>query len=187
MLFGKETRSLYRLDNTDILTSFQAIRDDWEKLRPALYAADLVDSLVAESDSQPRVFALLDALLRAVADGWGPRIDMVLRVFEARLLTLVGYGPMLDQCVVCHRPATGAGTLSPRLGGYLCAACEGGVPDAHSVSAVTLQLLRRASTLRLAAADRLHLSPEQQSELKQVLHDMLNGHVRKEVKSYRFL
>lgn len=29
MLFGKETRSLYRIDHTDILTSFQAIRDDW--------------------------------------------------------------------------------------------------------------------------------------------------------------
>ena len=48
MLFGKETRSLYRIDHTDILTSFQDIRDDWEKLRPALYAVDLVDALLAE-------------------------------------------------------------------------------------------------------------------------------------------
>lgn len=187
MLFGKETRSLYRLDNTDILTSFQAIRDDWEKLRPALYAVDLVDSLVAESDPQPRVFFLLASLLTAAANGTVTGMEVVLRVFEGRLLALVGYGPMLDQCVVCHREATQSGTLSPMLGGYLCSACEHGVPDARTVSVVALRLLRRVSTLRLAAAERLHLSPDQRTELKQVLHDMLNGHVRKEVKSYRFL
>ena len=31
------------------------------------------------------------------------------------------------------------------------------------------------------------LSGEQQQELRQVLHELLRGHVRKEVKSYRFL
>jgi len=187
MLFGKETRSLFRLDHTDILTSFQAIRDDWDKLRPALYAADLVDSLLAEADPHPRVFSLLASLLRAIAEGTGPRLAVLLRVFEAQLLVLVGYGPMLEQCVVCHRLATDAGTLSPRLGGYVCGACASEAPDAQRVSLLTLRLLHRLSTLRLAAAERLHLSPAQQSELKHVLHDLLNGHVRKEVKSYRFL
>jgi DNA repair protein RecO (recombination protein O) len=187
MLFGKETRSLYRIDHTDILTSFQDIRDDWEKLRPALYAIDLVDALLADADPQPRVFALLERLLTCVSAGDTARLELWLRLFEARLLTLVGYQPLLERCVNCHRPAMTAGALSGGLGGYVCPACEPGVGDARRVSPVTLRLLARAATLQWEAAERLFLSGEQQQELRQVLHDLLRGHTRKEVKSYRFL
>jgi DNA repair protein RecO (recombination protein O) len=187
MLFGKETRSLYRIDHTDILTSFQDIRDDWEKLRPALYAIDLVDALLADADPQPRVFALLERLLTCVSAGDTARLELWLRFFEARLLTLVGYRPLLERCVNCHRPATAAGALSGGLGGYVCPTCEPGVGDARRVSPVTLRLLARAATLQWEAAERLFLSGEQQQELRQVLHDLLRGHMRKEVKSYRFL
>jgi DNA repair protein RecO (recombination protein O) len=187
MLFGKETRSLYRIDHTDILTSFQDIRDNWEKLRPALYAVDLVDALLADADPQPRVFAVLERLLTCVSTGEDARIEVWLRLFEARLLTLVGYQPLLERCVSCHRPAAVTGALSGGLGGYVCPTCEPGVADARRVSPATLRLLARASTLQWGAAERLFLSGEQQQELRQVLHDLLRGHVRKEVKSYRFL
>jgi DNA repair protein RecO (recombination protein O) len=187
MLFGKETRSLYRIDHTDILISFQALRDDWERLRPALYAVDLVDALLPEADSQPRVFTLLHRLLTGIAEGEAASLEVSLRVFEARLLTLVGYGPLLERCAICRRTAEASGAVSPDLGGYVCTACAPSVGDARSVSPATLRLLARAMTLPWEAVARLHLSPEQRQELRHVLHELLNGHVRKEVKSYRFL
>jgi DNA repair protein RecO (recombination protein O) len=187
MLFGKETRSLYRIDHTDILLSFQALRDDWERLRPALYAVDLVDALLPEADPQPRVFTLLQRLLTSLAEGEAAGFELLLRVFEARLLTLVGYGPLLGRCAICHRAAEACGAVSPDLGGYVCSACASSVGDARRVSPATLRLLARATTLPWDAVPRLHLSPEQRQELRQVLHELLNGHVRKEVKSYRFL
>ena len=187
MLFGKETRSLYRIDHTDILTSFQTLRDDWEKLRPALYAIDLVDALLAESDPQPRVFTLLERLLTSLSRQETGRIEVWLRLFEARLLTLVGYRPMLERCAICQRPASGAGALSGGLGGYVCRDCEPEVSDARRVSPATLRLLERTATLEWGTAERLSLSGEQQQELQQVLHELIRGHVRKEVKSYRFL
>ena len=187
MLFGKETRSLYRIDHTDILTSFQAVRDDWEKVRPALYAVDLVDALLPDADPQPRVFALLERLLTSLSAGETARIELWLRLFEARLLTLVGYRPMVERCVICHRSAGATGAVSGELGGYVCPACESGVSDARRVSPATLRLLARAATLQWGSAERVLLSGEQQQELRQVLHELLRGHVRKEVKSYRFL
>jgi DNA repair protein RecO (recombination protein O) len=187
MLFGKETRSLYRIDHTDILISFQALRDDWEKLRPALYAVDLVDALLAEADPQPRVFTLLHRLLTSIAQGETANLEVWLRVFEARLLKLVGYGPLLERCVLCHRVAAVSGAVSPDLGGYVCSACTPGVGDARRLSPATLRLLARVTTLPWEAVERLHLSMPQRQELRQVLHELLNGHVRKEVKSYRFL
>ena len=94
---------------------------------------------------------------------------------------------LLERCVSCHRPAATTGALSGGLGGYVCPTCAPGVADARRVSPATLRLLARASTLQWGAAERLFLSDEQQRELRQVLHDLLRGHVRKEVKSYRFL
>jgi DNA repair protein RecO (recombination protein O) len=187
MLFGKETRSLYRIDHTDILTSFQDLRDDWEKLRPGLYALDLVDALLADADPQPRVFMLLERLLASLSEAGTGRRELRLRLFEARLLTLVGYRPLLERCVICHRPASATGALSGELGGYVCSSCEPGVADARRVSPATLRLLVRAETLQWGAAERVSLSGEQQQELRQVLHELLRGHARKEVKSYRFL
>jgi DNA repair protein RecO (recombination protein O) len=187
LLFRNETRSLYRLNHTDILTSFQGIRDDWEKLRPALYAVDLVDALLAESDPQPRVFTLLEQLLTQVSEAETARLDVWLRLFEARLLTLVGYQPLLERCTLCQRPSTTAGALSGGLGGYVCRGCEPGVSDARRVSPATLRLLERAATMPWGAAARLYVSGEQQQELRQVLHELIRGHIRKEVKSYRFL
>jgi DNA repair protein RecO (recombination protein O) len=187
MLFGNEMRSLYRIDHTDILTSFQAIRDDWEKVRPGLYAVDLVDALLLDADPQPRVFALLERLLISLSAGETARIELRLRLFEARLLALVGYRPLVERCVICHRSATATGAVSGELGGYVCPACEPGVSDARRVSPATLRLLARAATLQWGAAERVSLSGEQQQELRQVLHELLRGHVRKEVKSYRFL
>jgi DNA repair protein RecO (recombination protein O) len=187
MLFVKETWSLYRIDHTDILTSFQAVRDDWEKVRPALYAVDLVDALLPDADPQPRVFTLLERLLTSLSAGETARIELWLRLFEARLLALVGYRPLVERCVRCHRSATATGAVSGELGGYVCPACESGVSDARRVSPATLRLLARAATLQWTAAERVLLSGEQQQELRQVLHELLRGHVRKEVKSYRFL
>jgi DNA repair protein RecO (recombination protein O) len=187
MLFGKETRNLYRIDHTDILTSFQVLRDDWERLRPALYAVDLVDALLAEADPQPRVFTLLHRLLTSMAQGEPASIEVWLRVFEARLLKLVGYGPLLDRCVICRRMAAASGAVSPDLGGYVCTACAPGVGDARRLSPATLRLLARVATLPWEAVERLHLSMQQRQELRQVLHELLNGHARREVKSYRFL
>ncbi|HEX2278431.1 MAG TPA: DNA repair protein RecO C-terminal domain-containing protein, partial [Candidatus Tectomicrobia bacterium] len=77
--------------------------------------------------------------------------------------------------------------LSGGLGGYVCRACEPGVSDARRVSPATLRVLERAATMQWETAERLSLSGEQQQELRQVLHELLRGHVRKEVKSYRFL
>jgi DNA repair protein RecO (recombination protein O) len=187
MLFGKETRSLYRIDHTDILTSFQDIRDDWAKLRPALYAVDLVDALLADADAQPRVFTLVEQFLTCLSIGEHAPVELWLRLFEVRLLTLVGYQPLLERCVSCHRPAAASGALSGGLGGYVCAACAPGIADARRISPATLRLLARAATLPWGAAERLCLSAAQQQELRQVLHDLLREHVRKEVKSYRFL
>ena len=146
LLFRNEMRSLYRINHTDILTSFQTIRDDWEKLRPALYAVDLVDALLAESDLQPRVFTLLEQLLTRISQAETARLDVWLRLFEARMLTLVGYQPLLERCALCQRPSTAVGALSGGLGGYVCRGCEPGVSDARRVSPATLRLLERAAT-----------------------------------------
>ena len=57
--FGKENQSLYRLNHSDIIRSFQPVRDDFRKLYIGIYFNELVETLVAEAHPERKVFRLL--------------------------------------------------------------------------------------------------------------------------------
>ena len=41
--FGKENQNLYRLNQTDIINSFQTVREDFEKIYTGIYFLELID------------------------------------------------------------------------------------------------------------------------------------------------
>jgi len=60
-------------------------------------------------------------------------VTHVLRAFEVKLVTLVGFGPSLDACALCGRPDEAWGhpgplAFSPAAGGLVCPACRAGDP-----------------------------------------------------------
>ena len=54
--FGREHQSLFRLNHSDTINPFHTIRDDFDKLYTGIYFLDLVDSMVLEGHSYPKVF-----------------------------------------------------------------------------------------------------------------------------------
>ncbi|SVE36838.1 uncharacterized protein METZ01_LOCUS489692, partial [marine metagenome] len=57
--FGKENQALYRLNHSDIIHSFQPIRDDLRKVYTGIYLNELVDTLIPEAHPDPNTFRLL--------------------------------------------------------------------------------------------------------------------------------
>jgi DNA repair protein RecO (recombination protein O) len=153
----KTTTTLHVLTECKLLDRFMGLRADVRRLYAALYAAELVREVTPLEESQPPIFELLLATLRALSDG--SDVDVALLMFEVRLLGLAGYAPRLGACVACGTEALPKATVaySARLGGVLCPACRD--RDAKSVgvprgSLAVLERLaegavRRAGTLRL--------------------------------------
>ena len=98
--FGKENQSLYRLNHADIIESFQSIRDDFGKLYKGVYFLELIDSMILEGHSDKPIFNLLQQALFALKQE--TELDSLIRLFEVRMLSLLGFKPQIEPVSYTH-------------------------------------------------------------------------------------
>ncbi len=64
--FGKENQNLYRLNQADIIRSFQPIREDYNKTFTGLYFLELIDAMIPDGHPELGAFQLLRDTLAAL-------------------------------------------------------------------------------------------------------------------------
>lgn len=112
----------------DVITGATILHSEWERLvePPAFGAASVVAELIdafCEPDlAQPEIYALLRAVLPALAGAAEPRA--LLPRFELRLLDALGVAPALEDCVRCGGAFESEAWLDPDAGGLVCGACQ---------------------------------------------------------------
>jgi DNA repair protein RecO (recombination protein O) len=186
ILFGRPTQSLYRINAVDVVQSFRPLHEDFGYLRCGLYMTELLDATTHDREPMPELFALFHLTLEQLPQA--PCPALLLRLFELRLLMVIGYTPQLVYCARCTNDIQPhEQTFSPHLGGLLCTACAPQVRQTLTVSLATLEYLRLAIACE---ADRLPPQPldlAAQQELEHVLHLHLTARLGHELKSYAFL
>ena len=184
--FEKETSDLVRLNHCDLIGSFTGLREDINKLAWASYLIELVNELTADKIRSKRLFELLLAFLNYIDRGILK--EEIQRVFEVRLLALLGYQPLLDHCLRCKRGLAGEKFFfSIREGGILCPACAANLPGLVSVSLGTIKTLLLAQTILLEKVGRVSFSAQSLKESKTFLSLFLGQYLRKDLKSKKFL
>lgn len=111
-------RNLDTITSADILTSFDEIRSDYQRLRSGAALLDLVEKITPDRERAFPVYALLIGGLNALAQGR----PNVVPSFLVKLLSISGYHPQLDSCAGCGAHAV-LGAFSPSLGGAICESC----------------------------------------------------------------
>jgi DNA repair protein RecO (recombination protein O) len=112
-------RNLDTITSADILSSFDVIRRDYERLTAASALAEIVEKITPERESAHSVYDLLLGGLRALSVD---RAGTVVPAFLVKLLSLSGYHPELRTCAGCGGPGP-LGAFSPALGGAVCEVC----------------------------------------------------------------
>lgn len=139
---------------------------DYRRLQLAVHLAELVDRVVLEGEAEPAIFDLLVAVLANLGRGDATVLHLL---FKVRLLELLGYGIVLQECAECgqHLPSGSREVrLSLAAGGVICPECERlhGVDDADELivlsrgALATLQFMQEEkmeSCLRLRIAPAL--------------------------------
>lgn len=134
-------RNLDIVTQAQVLHPFGNVRSDLPRTAAAWYAVELVDRTSETHQENGRLYDLLLALLHRLDGPDAP--EPLLRFFEMRLLTHLGYQPALWQCAQCGAPASaGPHLFSPGQGGLHCAECAPGVLDVQRLSGEALALLR---------------------------------------------
>ena len=118
-------RDHYTLNEAEPLELFWGVRSDVEKVALGSYFAEVLEAVVGEEQPDPAVLSLLLNALYAL-DRLNKPLPLVKAVFELKLLSLIGYEPLLDACAVCGVPEPEDARFQLVDGVLLCARCRGG-------------------------------------------------------------
>ena len=184
--FGKENQTLYRLNHSDIIHSFQDIRDDLQKIYTGIYFSELIDTLIPEMHPDPNAFRLLQDGLKTLEVV--NSLDTLSRIFEMRLMCLAGYAPQLSHCAICKKLeyTTKIGFSFERRG-IICESCFFQVQPEIRFQAGILKYLKKLKTMDIKHANRLKFPKGTELEIEQLIHRFILSHTGRELKSYPFI
>ncbi|MBE9529582.1 MAG: DNA repair protein RecO [Proteobacteria bacterium] len=164
LLFHNGKSDLVRIDDATLIDGHGALKADIEKYSIGCYMLELVNEMTREGHALPEVYTLLKDFLGLLDKSGGPNAasyaldssdsygsdsdDALLRFFEIKLLSFLGYLPHLNGCVECAEPVVGTGAttgtsgassdaslyFSPERGGAVCAPCGDAIGAALGMS-----------------------------------------------------
>ena len=176
-----------RIEGCDIVDTFSAIREDIQKIAFGCYLVELVNEMTPEREANPDLFNMLKDFLSLLSDSGAEA--QILRIFEIRLLALVGYRPGLYRCLHCDETLENGGKLyfSVKKGGLLCERCSRGYMDLIPISLGTAKILQVAMEMDLSKVHRLKFSNQALWEGETILSKFIQYHINRELKSKKFL
>lgn len=172
-------RNLDTITGADILTSFDQVRGDYERLMWAAALVESVEKVTEEREESFQVYGLLLAGLAALGQGKGAS---VVPAFLIKLLSVSGFHPSLRVCAGCGRPE-GLEGFSVSLGGAVCGSCWREDPGAVRLSAERIALL----SALLAGDFGAPAGADELSELNTVLRRYAEFHLERPLRSMHLL
>lgn len=180
---GREIDSVSQCEGLEL---FPDLPKNLRTLGYASYLADLVENLTAEGEANESVFLLLLQALRLLAGG---DAEILTRAFETRLVSFLGYRPVLQQCVNCScRPVGAQVGFSAAAGGVLCSACAArAAQQVFWCRRGTVEILKLFLRWELPKLGNLKVDARAREELKAILANYLEYHLGYKGKAAEFL
>ena len=187
IIFSEGRTGLIRLDQADIIIPFFRIGEDMYKVLYGSYFLELVKEMTGETESNPQLFELLVAFLTLLNDST-PR-EEYLRIFELRILDLLGYRPRLAECTICSRMVSPdkEAWFSYRHGGVICMGCQTKTLGTTSISGETLKAMEIALRVDLSEVKGILFSRDVLAESREILPRFVQHQLGKGLKSLKVM
>jgi DNA repair protein RecO (recombination protein O) len=118
-----QNQDLYYLEEAEVKNDFAGLKMSLDHLTTATYMAELTEHCSQEGLEHAEIFNLFGAALKTLEidkDGISP--EGILRQFEIKLLSLLGWLPGFQKCERCGK-TSGELTLNPDNGHVTCPDC----------------------------------------------------------------
>lgn len=181
-------RNLDTFSQIEIVESFRHLREDLVRLAYATYACELMDELFKEKQKLEATYVLLLTTLHLLNEP-GMEPEPVLRAYELKLLSMLGFRPQLAHCVSCSADLEEGPTVrfAPALGGTLCARCASEGELVQRLSRGSLESMRRLMEGDIRRAHVVRLNGEMMREIDRALTEYLSARLDRILKSKEFL
>lgn len=182
-LFQKSS-GLGSLQQGETIHSLRSIREDIFQTAYASYIAELLDKSTENHERNPFLFELLLQTFTYLDEEVDP--DILLHIFEMKILPVLGLRPQLDCCTNCGQK-DGTFHFSIREGGFLCHRCFEIDPYRLQIAPTTVKLLRLFFYFDLNRLGNISVKQETKNELKLVIDAYYHEYSGLTIKSKRFL
>lgn len=172
------------LNSGEIENAYQGLREDIHKAAYASYLMELTERMLGDNERNAPLFNQLKAALDAIAEDKDPQI--VVHIYELKILAIAGYMPELSRCVSCES-TEGVMSLSISMGGTLCGRCRYNDPGALAVTEGTLKLLRLFLHMDIRRLGKTDVKSATKSQLKLCIRRFLDEHIDVKWKSRNFI
>lgn len=166
---------MYLLTQGRIMDFYGGIREDIHKTLQAVYLVELLDKSTPDRDPNRALFDLTAKTLRHIDEN--ETAPLILRFFEIKLLSLLGYSPQLKHCSSCGEKAA-LTYFSPSTGGGICEKCAGH-GEACKTMPAALAALNTLQQNDLSILSRLKLPVPVMNEMETILEKYLEYYLER--------
>jgi DNA repair protein RecO (recombination protein O) len=175
---------LGNMQQGELISSMRTIREDIFLTAYASYILELTDRSTEERKPNPYLFELVLQTLNYMNEEYD--LEILIHIFEMKMLNTLGLYPNLNQCAVCGQ-TDGRFSFSIRENGFLCHRCLNKDPYHLSISSSTLKLLRLFYYFDLSRLGNISVKPETKKEIKRVIDMYYEEYSGLHLKSKKFL
>jgi DNA repair protein RecO (recombination protein O) len=173
-LLGREDAGLPRLTQSDIITPFHALRDDYKTFVSLCEIVEMMIHFLPEKEPNTQMFSLLLKLLSTLKPG--ERNALAYLYCKVRFLGLAGYLPKLDACGRCGRKVADGtdGKFHIAHGALICDSCKGSGSATIALSQSALRFYPSLMRWNLSTIDRVS-APE---SLVREIEGLIDAHIK---------
>lgn len=170
--------SSYNLNSCEPLEIFYNLRLDIDKLTYASRVAKIVNDVTDENQNTYRILQLTLNTIYMISES-DKDLEFILSIFKIRLLTLLGFRPIIDKCTSCNTKEN-LRYFSFKDNGFKCEICSKQDKGAFKISDTTIKAIRYIIMSDPKKIYSFDLSDENKQELKLVSKIYLNECLDKE-------
>lgn len=179
---GKE---LYSIRECNVIESFYDIRNSLDKITYTAHIIDLANEVSEENISYYNLQRLLlNTLFMLSKTDKSP--ELLTRIFELRLLSIIGLRPQVNECVSCGR-IDELNYFSPCEGGLICNRCKDNIVNPFEISSSAINAIKYVIYSDFNKIFSFDVSVEVLNELKKVSLQFIGHHIDKKFEKLDFL
>ena len=120
----------YHINSCETIEIFYKIRTDLDKLKYAIHIDKIIQDVTQENQNSYKILQLFLNTLYIISET-NKDLEFILSIFKFRLLSLLGFFPQIEKCLVCGEHEN-LNFFSIQQNGFKCKTC--GKQDTSAIS-----------------------------------------------------
>ena len=170
--------SSYNINSCEPIEIFYNIRLDIEKLKYAVEVAKIANDVTEENEGSYKILQLVLNTLYMISES-DKDLDFILSVYKLRLLSIIGFRPMIEKCTSCNEKDE-LMYFSFRDNGLKCKFCKTQDKGAIELSPATVKAIKFIIWAESKKIFSFDMSEENKKQLKLLTKIYLNKCIERE-------